>query len=98
MQEVFSRSDDPKTPPREQEFYELRLFDSESAGNPIYCVREAHAQWSDKDGQIMWDNEQVHVLVTLESAKKRYAKLRLALVQRGFIVSVLSFPLALAWW
>jgi len=87
MQEVLSKTDDPKTPLRDQEFYELRLYDSESAGNPVYCVREAHAQWSDKDGQIMWDDEQVHVLVTQEAAKKRYAKLRLALAQRGFIYS-----------
>ena len=46
MQEMLSKTDDPKTPLHDQEFYELRLYDSESAGNPVYCVREAHGSMS----------------------------------------------------
>lgn len=41
MQELLSRPEDLKGPLRDQEFYELRLFDPESAGERVYCVREA---------------------------------------------------------
>jgi hypothetical protein len=85
MQELLSKSEDLKGPMRDQEFYELRLYDSKSAGKLVYCVREAHAQWCEVDGQIMWEEEQIQVFMTHEKAKKRYAELRLALVQRGFI-------------
>jgi len=87
MQEVLSKTDDSKAPLRGQEFYELRLYDSKSAGMPVYCVREAHAEWSDVDGQIMWDKEQVQSFVTHQEAEERYAARRLALAELGFIYS-----------
>jgi len=34
MQEILSKTDDPKAPLRDQEFYELRLYDSESDASP----------------------------------------------------------------
>jgi len=37
MQEVLSKTDDPKVALRDQEFYELRLYDSDVAGEPVYC-------------------------------------------------------------
>jgi hypothetical protein len=86
MQEVLSRADDTKTPLREQEFYELRLYDSDSAGEPVYCVREARAWWNEENKQ-MWSEPWIEVFSTLREAKKRYSERRLVLAQLGFIHS-----------
>jgi hypothetical protein len=90
MQELLSRSQDTKGLLRDQEFYELRLFDSESAGGLVYCVREAHAQWDDKDGDIMWEEQPVKVFATLQEAKTWYSERRLILAQQGLIHSVMD--------
>jgi hypothetical protein len=50
MQEILSKTNDPKVPLRDQEFYELRLYDSESGGEPVYCLRQARAQRNDEAG------------------------------------------------
>ena len=87
MQEVLAKTDDPKAPLRGQEFYELFLYDSKVSGMPVFCVREAHAEWSEMDGQIMWDKEQVHTFVSHQEAKEHYAVRKLALAEQGFIYS-----------
>jgi hypothetical protein len=87
MQEVLSKTNDPKAPLRGQEFYELSLLDEANELGTRYCVRQAHAQWDDKDGQVMWDQEEVDHLWILTEAKQRYAERRLALSKRGFIYS-----------
>jgi len=87
MQEVLSKTDDPKAPLRDQEFYELNIYDSESAGEPVYYVREARARWDEESGQIVWTEEQIEKCTTSEEAKQRYAKRRRGLVERGFIYS-----------
>jgi hypothetical protein len=87
MQELLSRTDDPKAPLCGQEFYELRFYESESEGRRVYCVREAHAQWSDMDGQIMWDEDRVRAFATHKEAEERYSERKLALAERGFIYS-----------
>jgi hypothetical protein len=87
MQEVLSRTDDPKTPLCEQEFYELRLYDSDSAGEPVYCVREARARWDEESNQAVWDEPRMEAFATLQEARARYAERRLALAQLGFIHS-----------
>lgn len=87
MQEVLSRTNDPKIPLREQEFFELSLFDTVHELGTQYSVQQAHAQWNDKDGQVMWDQEEVDYFWILGEARKRYAERRLALAQQGFIYS-----------
>jgi hypothetical protein len=87
MQEVLSKTDDPKAPMRDQEFYELRLYDSSSAGEPVFCVREARARWDEDAGQIVWDQEQVQAFVSHQEAKEQYAARRLILAKQGFIYS-----------
>ena len=87
MQEILSKTDDPKAPLRDQKFYELRLFDSDRAGEPVYCVREARAWWDEEAGQIVWDQELVQSFVTDQEAKERYTARRLALAEKGFIYS-----------
>jgi hypothetical protein len=71
MQEVLSKTDDPKAPLRDQEFYELRLYDSDSAGEPVYCVREARAQWNDSIKGVEWDEPEIGAFGTLQEAKER---------------------------
>lgn len=84
MQEILSNTDDPKTPLSEQEFYELRLDDSDDIWRPGYDVRQSHAQWSEIDQQVIWDNCESERLPTLEKAKERYEARRRALAVRGF--------------
>ena len=52
MHEVLSKTIDPKASLRNQEFYELRLYDSDFAGEPVYCIREARALWDEDAGQL----------------------------------------------
>jgi hypothetical protein len=87
MQEVLSRTGDPKAPLRGQEFCELRLYDSDSAGEPVYCVREARARWNDEGNQELWDEPRIEAFATLQEAKARYSERKLALAQQGFIYS-----------
>jgi hypothetical protein len=87
MQEVLSKTCDTNVPLREQEFFELSLFDMAHELGTRYSVRQAHAQWDDKDGQVMWDQEEVDHFWILGEARKRYAERRLALAQQGFIYS-----------
>jgi hypothetical protein len=87
MQELLSKSEDLKGHLRDQEFYELRLYDLKSADKLVYCVGEAHAQWCEVDGQIMWDMDNVQEFLTFQEAKAWYSARRLALAQLGFINS-----------
>jgi hypothetical protein len=87
MQEVLSRTVDSTAPLSGQEFYELSLLDVANDLGTRYCVRLAHAEWSDIDGQIMWDQEENDHFWILDAAKRRYAERRLALTKRGFICS-----------
>jgi hypothetical protein len=87
MQEVLSKTDDPKIPLREQEFFELRLLDEANELGTRYCVRQAHAQWSDIDRQIMWDQEETDHFWILAEAKQRYTERRRNLAEKGFIYS-----------
>jgi hypothetical protein len=87
MQEVLSRTAEMKAPLQEQEFYELSMLEESNQLGTRYCVRQAHAEWSDIDGQIMWDQEEVEHFWILDEAKRRYAERRLVLAQGGFIYS-----------
>jgi hypothetical protein len=87
MQEILSRTSDSKAPLEEQEFFELSLLDVNNDLGTRYCVRQAHAQWSEIDRAIMWDHEEVDNFWLLSEAKRRYAELRLALGEKGFIYS-----------
>jgi len=56
-------------------------------GEPVYYVREARARWDEESGKIVWDEERIEQVATLQEAKERYAARRLLLAQRGFIYS-----------
>jgi hypothetical protein len=87
MQEVLSKTVDPKAPLKGQEFYELRIDDSDDLWRPGSVVSEAHAQWSEIDQQIVWDEAEHERCYTYAHAEKRYAARRQALAEKGFIYS-----------
>jgi hypothetical protein len=87
MQEVLSKTDNPESPLHDQEFYELRLYDSESAGEPVYCVREACTRWIDLIKGVEWNEPEIGTFATHEEAKEWYATRRQALAEKGFIYS-----------
>jgi hypothetical protein len=87
MQEVLSKTDYPETPLCDQEFFELSLLDEASDLGTRYCVRQAHAEWSEIDGQVMWNQEEVDHFWNMDEAKQRYAERKLNLIKMGFIYS-----------
>jgi hypothetical protein len=90
MHEVLSRTDGSKMPLRDQVYYELRFFDSESAGEPVCCVRQARASWNEESQAMAWDEVSVEAFATLKEAEERYAERRFALTQMGFTDSDLD--------
>lgn len=87
MQEVLSRTAEPEAPLQGQEFYELSLLEEANQLGTRYCVRQAHAEWSEIDGQVMWDKEEVDHFWILNEAKQRYEERRIILHEQGFIYS-----------
>ena len=87
MEEVLSKTRDPTIPLQEQEYFALSLVDEANPRGTRYCVRQAHASWSEIDGQIMFDDEETEYFRLLGEAKRRYNERRSALEQRGFIYS-----------
>ena len=87
MQEILSKTVDPKAPLRGQEFYELRLYDSDCAGEPVFCVQEARAKWDEDSGQPARDQVFNAQFLTLKEATECYGERRSALAEKGFIYS-----------
>lgn len=87
MQEVLSKTVDPKTPLEKTEFYELSLLDEANELGTRHVVKQWHAEWSEIDKQFIWDQEEVDYFWILNEAKQRYAERRLALAENGFIYS-----------
>ncbi|HUY85702.1 MAG TPA: hypothetical protein VMU77_01205, partial [Acidimicrobiales bacterium] len=90
-QEVLSKTDDPIMPLSEQEFYQLRLDDSDPTLQPGYVVKQWHGQWSEIDQQVMWDSPESEWWSTIEKAKERYDTRRQALAELGFVYSDMDF-------
>jgi hypothetical protein len=86
MHEFFSKTNDPTIPLKDQEFYELRLEDSE-VECPGFLVRQTHFSWCELERQIMFDQTLYERYRTLKAAKARYAQRRQLLVGHGFIQS-----------
>jgi len=87
MDEILSKTIDPKTPLQELEYYELSLLDEANDLGTRHVVKQWHGAWSEIDRQIMWDGEQVEYFWILAQAKERYEERRRALVDKGFIYS-----------
>jgi hypothetical protein len=87
LQEVLSKTIDAKTPLEDLEFYQLSLLDEANELGTRHVVRQWHAEWSDIDRQIMWEQEEVEYFWILTEARKRYVERRLALAEKGFVFS-----------
>jgi hypothetical protein len=87
MQEILSKTIDPDAPLQGQEFYELRLLVEPNELGTRHCVRQTHAQWSDRNWDVIWESEEVDYFWILDEAKKRYAERKSALAKMGFIYS-----------
>ena len=87
VQEVLSRTVDPNAPLKGQEFYEIRIDDSNHILHSAFIVSQKHAAWSEIDQQVMWDDIESERCVTYEHAQERYTARRLALAEKGFIYS-----------
>jgi hypothetical protein len=87
VQEVLSKTIDPKTPLEEMEYYDLSLLDEPNELGTRHVVKQWHGAWSEIDRQIMWDGEEVEYFWILAHAKERYEERRRALAEKGFIYS-----------
>ncbi len=87
MEEVLSKTIDPKTPLEELEYYELSLLDEANDLGTRHRIRQAHGAWSEIDGRIMWDQEEIEYFWILAEAKQRYEERSRALAEKGFIYS-----------
>ncbi len=90
MQELLSKTPNPDTVLENQEYYELRLEESNNS-QLGYIVKQSHCQWSQIDGQMMWDDYEEERCSSLRVAEKAYEARRLALVQKGFLYSDTDF-------
>jgi len=72
IEEMLSKTDDPKTPVEELEYYELSLLDEVNDLGTRHVVKQWHGAWSEIDRQIMWDGEEVEYFWILDQAKQRY--------------------------
>jgi hypothetical protein len=90
MEEVLSKTTDPKTPLEELEYYELSLLDEANELGTRHRIRQMHGAWSEIDGQIMWDQEEVEYFWILAMAKQRYEERRRTLAEKGFIYSTMD--------
>jgi hypothetical protein len=87
MEEVLSKTIDPKTLLEEMEFYELSLLDEANELGTRHCIRQAHVAWNEIEGDLMSDHEEVEYFWILTAAKQRYEERRRALADKGFIYS-----------
>jgi hypothetical protein len=71
MEEVLSKTIDPKTPLEEMEFYELSLLDEANELGTRHCIRQAHVAWNEIEGDLMSDQEEVEYFWILGEAKQR---------------------------
>ncbi|MGC1421531.1 MAG: hypothetical protein WA354_02885 [Terracidiphilus sp.] len=91
MQEVFSRADEHGVSSHDQEFYELRLYDEDDTWCSAPMIMQSRATWSELDRQFMWDEIETERFATHDKARERYAARRLALADKGFVVSDMDF-------
>jgi hypothetical protein len=91
LQEVLSKPGTETLPLAEQEFYELSIEESDDVFRPGYVVKKTHAQWSEIDGQAMWEEPEWKRWPTLKKAKERCEEWRRALAAKGFVLSDMDF-------
>lgn len=91
LQEVLSKPGAQSALLAEQEFYELCIEESDDVRRPGFIVKQTLAQWSEIDGQYMWEEPEWERWPTLKRAKERCGEWRKALVAKGFTQSDMDF-------
>jgi hypothetical protein len=91
IQEVLSKPGTDKAPLAEQEFYELCIEESDDAFRPGFVVKQTRAEWSEIDGQVMWEGPEWERWPTLNKAKEKCEEWRKALAAKGFTQSDMDF-------
>ena len=78
--------------PRSQwEFYELCIEETGDIGRPGFIVKQTRCQWSEIDGQVMWEEPECDRWLTLRMAEEGYEGRLHALRARGFTESDMGF-------
>jgi hypothetical protein len=84
VQEVLSKPDAESAPLAEREFFELCIEESDDVFRPGFVVKQTRAEWSEIDGQVMWEGPEWERWPTLKKAMERCEEWRKALAARGF--------------
>jgi hypothetical protein len=87
MEEVLTNTAESQALAADVRFYEMHLYDSGSAGERAYSIREAHARWNASIQYVQWDDPEIKSFTSLLEAKEHYAARKLALSKSGFIYS-----------
>jgi hypothetical protein len=87
LQEVLSKPGAETLPLAEQEFFELCIEESDDIWRPGFVVKQTRAQWSEIDGQVMWEDPEWERWPTLKKAKEKCEEWRKALATKGFTQS-----------
>ena len=87
LQEVLSKPGAETLPLAEQEFFELCIEESDDIWRPGFVVKQTRAQWSEIDGQVMWEDPEWERWPTLKKAKEKCEEWRKALATKGFAQS-----------
>lgn len=83
-QEVLSRSRDEGKPLALQEFYELRIEESDDIWRPGFVVKQIRAAWDEVANDVMWAESESERWPTLSKALERCEARRDALRAQGF--------------
>lgn len=89
-QEVLSRSNDEAKPLADQEFYELRIEESDDIWRPGFVLKQIHAAWDEAAQKVMWADPESERWPTLHKAQERCAARRDTLRAQGFDYSDLE--------
>lgn len=84
FQEVLSKPGAENLSLAEQEFFELCIEESDDVFRPGFIVKQTRAQWSEIDGQVMWEAPEWERWPTLNKAKEKCEEWRKALATKGF--------------
>jgi hypothetical protein len=84
MQEILTRPDSQSAPVHHQEFFELCIEESDDLFRPGFLVRQTHGEWSEIDGQVMFEEPTWERWPTLKKAEAVYKAWRNTLADLGF--------------
>jgi len=90
LREVLSKASSVSHPRPEPEFYELCIEESDDVFRPGFILKQTRAQWSEIDGQVMWDEPEWERWPTLKKAESRCEEWRKSLAAQGFTQSDLD--------